>query len=253
MESVRQTILELRAERRELLTSLTPAHPLVIHADLRLREYQVQLDELERAAAEQPSDFVAAGSLVAPQSHASSGDEAAVAERLDSALERWEKAHRALESAMQAESSAVERLATIANSTTETKTADVSESLPTVADARGTSNPVRKMSQPIVLAALMIALIVAAIAAVKLARVADDTLFADADDASSALSLPVVGVIPAAAPALARRGFLVRHRMITVVLQLAATVLVFAAVAFCVQNPASVWQFLTNPAEVLWP
>ena len=52
------------------------------------------------------------------------------------------------------------------------------------------------------------------------------------------LALPVVGVIPATARSLAYRTFFERHRTLTFLAQLMLTVLVFAAVAYCVQNLA---------------
>jgi hypothetical protein len=99
----------------------------------------------------------------------------------------------------------------------------------------------------LVLAALIIALVVAALASVKLARATDESLFAGADDAAAVLALPVVGVIPALSPALVRATLSQRFRALRVIAQMLLAVALFAAIAYFVQNPAFVWQWISDP------
>jgi hypothetical protein len=55
------------------------------------------------------------------------------------------------------------------------------------------------------LAALVLALAVAAVAAVRLARSSADPIFSSPDEVAAALAIPVVGISPAAASQLAQR------------------------------------------------
>jgi hypothetical protein len=248
IETLEQLIADLHANRAELLQRLTTAHPLIVNADLRLEEHELQLATLTRGAAADskigdPTPSVKPETSNLPVATAAVNGQ--ISRRLESALGRWEQAQHTLEAAMNAESTAVERLVaslsrTPANSSLEVETKTAATS-PTSAAATETGQAARRKrrgSQPLVLAALIIALVVAAIGSVKLARTVDESVFAGADDAAATLALPVVGVIPAAAPALAYRTFFERHRTLTFLAQLMLTVLVFAAVAYCVQNLA---------------
>ena len=102
-------------------------------------------------------------------------------------------------------------------------------------------------SQPLVLGALIVALVVAAFAAIKLAKAGDDSVFSGADDAAATLALPVMGIIPATPSGLRSTSHAQRLRAIQLLAQVFAAVLVFAAVAYAVQNPATVWEFCTHP------
>ena len=111
------------------------------------------------------------------------------------------------------------------------------------------AEPHRAGSQPLVLGALVLALVVAALAAIKLAKAGDDTVFSGADDAAATLALPVMGIIPATPSGLRNTSHAQRLRAVQFLAQLLAAVLVFAAVAYAVQNPAAVWEFCTHPGE----
>jgi hypothetical protein len=106
------------------------------------------------------------------------------------------------------------------------------------------------------LAALLIALAVAALAAVKLARSSSDVYFENVDDVAAALALPVVGVISPFDNAVSSSALsqppatrLVRH--ITLACELTLAVIAFALVAYGVQNPAALWHACTHPLESL--
>ena len=106
------------------------------------------------------------------------------------------------------------------------------------------------------LAALLIALAVAALAAVKLARSSSDVYFESVDDVAAALALPIMGVIspfdnaaPSNALPQSPATRLTRHVMLACELMLA--VIAFALVAYGVQNPAALWLACTHPLESL--
>ncbi len=63
-------------------------------------------------------------------------------------------------------------------------------------------------------------------------------MFAGADDAAAALSLPVVGVIPATTHVVTRGALFQRYRALTFMLQMLLAIAVFSAVAYVVQSPA---------------
>jgi hypothetical protein len=161
-------------------------------------------------------------------------------------MAKWESTQRALDNAMDAETAAARRLAELASQISraergETRVlAEPAPAGPTdIASTAHESAPREsRSSQSFVLAALIIALLAAAVASVKLARASDDSVFAGADDAAAALSLPVVGVIPATTHAVARGSLFGRYRALTLLAQMLLAVAVFAAVAYIVQSPA---------------
>lgn len=107
-------------------------------------------------------------------------------------------------------------------------------------------------SQPLALAAMLIALAVAALAAVRLARSSADPTFASVDEAAAALAIPVVGIIPATAARLQRaRMDGSRPRNLILVGQILLAGIVFAAVAYGVQNPGNLWRLCTHPLQAL--
>jgi hypothetical protein len=253
---IEQSVEDLEAERTRLLTQVTTAHPLIVDADLRLDEYRKDLTKLRSEAA---AKSVATASRQTRKPIAESAPPAlpsAAERRLDDALAKWETAGSALQAAIDAESNAVERLAGIAD-----KQRAVEAAPPTVAAAAPAAPshdvaalppvkaaPVaeqtaeeRPGSQPLVLAALAIALIVAAWASIKLARASDETVFAGAEDAASVLALPVVGAIPTLAGFRSGSTLRQRHPTATFLVQVLVAVVVFAAVAYFVQNPSMLW------------
>jgi hypothetical protein len=165
---------------------------------------------------------------------------------------------------MDAESAAAERLAALASlgpqpagtatavATPESASTASETKTGATATLSTASEPSRQSaSQPLVLAALVIALVIAAVAAVKLARAGDESVFAGADDAAATLALPVVGVIPAVGPAWAGRSVFDRYRSMTILGQMLLAVAIFALVAYCVQNPSFLWELCTDPARTL--
>ncbi|MEX2115232.1 MAG: hypothetical protein WD845_18715 [Pirellulales bacterium] len=278
IETLKRLIAELKSERIQLLAHLTTEHPLILDADMRLDEYQRQLVVLTSAPATHqatvPADGIGdtdgievrtAESMPAPplemldgQSRQSPSDESL---RLEQALANWDSAQESLEAAMDAESATAERIVALTSRQTAARVPPVAPHAPATqpadipqvsAEPHGVS-PQRaaRSSQPIVLAALMVALVIAAFASVKLARANDESVFAGADDAAAALSLPVVGVIPATAAALAHGTLFQRHRTLTFMGQVLVAVVVFALVAFCVQNPSFIWRLVTEPWAAL--
>ncbi len=200
-------------------------------------------------------------------------------QRLRQAMAKWDTAQAMLEAAVDAESATAERIAAMASEQARSQHAaaaiplaetsaqegvaqeedNVEESqaeTPDEPDTATASNTAAvsdsenaRGSQPLVLAALILALVIAAIASVTLARATDESVFAGADDAAAVLLLPVLGVIPAATPALAHGTVFQRHQTLTFLAQVLVAVVVFALVAYCVENPGSVWQLIRDPAS----
>jgi hypothetical protein len=101
------------------------------------------------------------------------------------------------------------------------------------------------------LAALLIALAVAALAAVRLARSTADPIFASADEVAAALAIPVVGIIPAAAARVQKARSVTRRRKVPLVLQLFVAGGVFALAAFVVQNTGGLWQHCSEALQAV--
>ncbi len=193
-------------------------------------------------------------------------------QRLRQAMAKWDAAQQILEAAVDAESATAQRIAALAaeHARSQAATAAMPPAKPTapemgevaesqsksadepnahVAPHAAAAADSKRGSQPLVLAALIVALVIAAIASVKLARATDESVFAGADDAAAVLSLPVVGVIPAPTLALAHGTVFQRYRTLTFLAQVLVAVVVFATVAFFVQNPGFIWQLITDPAS----
>ena len=258
---IEQLIEDLEVQRAELLTHVTTAHPLIIDADLQLTEYRKDLTKL-RSAAESAAKSVATApqqSLTsAPAPPAPPAAEAlrlAAERRLDEALAKWETAGSALQTAIEAESTAVEQFAssitaresvvkstppTIATPAVEAPPREVA-AVPPAKTPTAEHAPETRSSQPLVLAALAIALIAAAWASIKLARASDETIFAGAEDAASVLALPVVGAIPMLTGVRSGSTLRQRHPTAAFLVQVLVAVVVFAAVAYFVQNPSMLW------------
>jgi hypothetical protein len=275
IEAVRLQIQTLQAERTELLQHKTAEHPLIVDVDVRLQECADKLTELLRdpaasealpAAKEAESVEFGAPQPSAAEAYAAQRQQAAA--RLQTALSNWQAADAELRRAVDAEVTATRRLAElsravpapepVAEATPEPRKigeipATVNAATPSAREAAApiqehvTPDSDRVGSQPLVLGALVLALVVAAVAAIKLAKAGDDTVFAGADDAAATLALPVMGIIPATPSGLRRTSHAQRLRAMQFLAQLVAAVLVFAAVAYAVQNPATVWEFCTHP------
>ncbi len=102
-------------------------------------------------------------------------------------------------------------------------------------------------SQIWVLAALVAALTVAALAAVRLARSSSDPNFASAQEVAAALAIPVVGIVPAYASTGAARTAGGPRRMRILSGQILLAVLVFAAIAYAIASAGELWAMCTNP------
>ena len=268
IESLQQKIANLRAERADLLTHMTAEHPLIVDADVRLEEMLRDLAEMVRSATGSEA-LPAATPQVAAQPAAQPAPRDEAQAKFQRALARWDAAQKDLQAAIDAEVSAAERLTALKAHTGVTEavpalpvpnelTSDVETTSPsatttaTAAPAAPASKPVEHAgSRPLVLGALIVALVVAAFASVKLARGTNETVFAGADDVASALSLPVVGIIPALSGIGSHGSMAQRFRGLALFGQLLVAVAVFAAVAYFVQNPSALWQFLSSPLETL--
>jgi hypothetical protein len=195
-------------------------------------------------------------------------------QRLRQAMAKWDAAQEMLEAAVDAESATAERIAALAAEKSrsqaaaamppQVETSALEMEIVAAADSEAPPDPDAAMhahraapadsegtrgSQPLVLAALIVALVIAAIASVKLARATDESVFAGADDAAAVLSLPVVGVIPAPTAAMAHGNVFQRYRTLTFLAQVLVAVAVFALVAFFIEKPGFVWQLLTDPSS----
>ncbi len=268
-EKLRGQIEEFVAKRDQLLERFTEVHPEVAETEAHLAELSRRLTSLRagaRGAEDLPSGPAADPSNAADRGPiARSGVEKrrhrTAAEQYRQHIERWQAAQQDLHAALEAEEQAAARLAAIKLPSTTASVAPVPHSKPAAAAPIAAPTTTRKVaapdnhqqrSQSLALAALLIALAVAALAAVKLARSTGDTFFASVDDVAAALALPVVGVIPAVdrrAEIRAVRARVVRRSVFAAEILLA--VAVFALVAYCVQNLSSAWQLCTHPLESL--
>jgi hypothetical protein len=262
-----QQIEELTARRSELLHRLTAAHPEVVNLDTRIAEISAQLMALKPAAQQRETlpagepvaadESVAAKVEVDTRSQQARHREATLA--YEQAFRKWELAQHDLELALASQRAADDRLAALPPS--EPDVAAAPAAAPTVAplvapetvtaSSAAPSDNGRGSSQLLAMATLIVALAVAALAAVRLARSSNETLFTNADDITAALALPVVGVIPAverAAPA--GPGSRVIEGAVFLA-RLLVALFVFALVAYGVQNIAAVGHAVSHPLETL--
>jgi hypothetical protein len=275
-ERLNAQINELKLRRDELLERYTNAHPEVADVEGRLGDLMLRLSALEPAA--ENAESLAPGDVVDPSQPADPGPsrqqsilskrQEMAAEQYEQHVERWQAAEQDLKAALDAEEQAVARLAAIqlppaptipspaATPSVLTSESSVPAPAPHRPAASTAGEAPQQGSQPLALAALLIALAVAALAAVRLARSSSDVYFENVDDVAAALALPVVGVISAidnAAPSILMLQpsptRLSRHAMLACELLLA--VIAFALVAYGVQNPAALWHVCTHPMESL--
>jgi hypothetical protein len=260
IDSLRAKVKDLKRQRDELLTHLTPAHPLVIEAEARLVEYSRLLSEALASEPVAPAQTAASPENVSPPADSAHAEEQArereqAAARLQRALADWQAAEQTLQAAIEGELAAAEKLATLGAQPTlqeaDRPTPQAAATPKQSIRSESTSPSTDRGSQALVLAALIIALVVAALVSVKLARVTDETVFSGPDDAAAALALPVLGVIPAISVAPPRAAIGRRFRALVVLGQALLAVVVFAIVAYLVQNPAVILEFLTAPLKAL--
>jgi hypothetical protein len=257
VETLTAKIKSLRDQRDELLTHLTPAHPLVIEAESRLEEYTRRLHDAAGAGTNLPirRSFTPETSARPPSAGADALERRhrEASARMQQALADWQIAEQSLQAAIDGELAAAEKLAAVAARAglDEHATSAAANATPVAAASPEPSKSPGRSSQALVLAALIIALVVAALASVKLARSSDETMFSGPDDAAAALALPVLGVIPAMSAAVSRAPITRRFRTAVILGQAVLAVAVFAIVAYLVQNPAIVVQLVTAPLEAL--
>jgi hypothetical protein len=260
-QQLNDQLTELKTRREDLLNRLMPVHPDVMEVDDQIAVLSRRL-ALERLPAEAPAPPGAAEGV-----DAADGD---LAEYLSSErqrhqqsasayaeiLARWQAAERDLHAALEGERQAAQRLAEIkapivpmAAMPSPTVT---SLPMPAPSASGHASKAPRQGSQPLALAVLLIALAVAALAAIKLARSSTDAVFANAAEVSAVLAVPVVGIIPAAEMASYELTGGSRFRRGTQFLaEILLALAVFVAVAYVVQNPLFIWQICTDPMDGL--
>jgi hypothetical protein len=265
-ERLNHQISELTARRDELLEHLTAAHPEVVDVDGRIAEVSQRLKALGDAAEDVAlGEPIASGNTAAtPSATASLAErqrqEAAI--RLyDEYLARWQSAEQELQEATAAEESAARRLAALSAPSPKTPAVTTPEAVapgiagppsagPIIPAPQRLSVEAERGSQPLAIAALLIALAVAALAAVKLARSSGEAMFSSVEDVAAALALPVVGVIPTAQAIGGAEDLASRARRSAIVAgQILLAIAIFALVAYCVQNPQSVWDACLHPLD----
>jgi hypothetical protein len=258
-----QQIEELSAKRLELLQRLTPAHPEVVDLDARITELSSRLQEIEAPAAGRESLPVGEPTATDPHATALAEHVRNQQERHKAAVEQYELVYRAWESAQQefeaaenAERAAQRQLAGLAPAATSSEPQpEAAEQVMTSRDEVGAAAApdtavASRGGQDLVFAALVVALAIAALAAVRLAKASNDNLFTNVDDIAAALALPVVGVFP-----VARRtpsGLAARLTSLAILAsQVALAVAVFALVAYCVLHLGEIGHAIANPLETL--
>ena len=285
LERGKTQLQELLDRRDELMGYLTESHPEVAEVDGRIASIQERISILagaaldaERQGHRQKSEATRHSTESADRLQQSGEQDGAEYQVL---LDQWQSAHRALSSALAAEKVAQRRLqvSILSQPKVDPSATQASGDLPgdepsvesqhesattSAQSGAGDSGPMAtgpggppsdtssSGSQPLALAALLIALAVAALAAVRLARSTANPVFASVDEVATALAMPVVGIVPASA---ARRpvpqsGTSSRKNWI-VFGQLLFAACVFAAVAFGVQNPGDLWRHCTDPLQAL--
>jgi hypothetical protein len=260
-EQLSRQLDELTARRDLLLVRLLPAHPEVVTIEGQIAEVAAKLTALTDAGGDAADDDAGEQQLIDALSLAHRRHQEA-AQEFDALRGRLQVAESNLTHALAEAQRADARLAELKRSApiheapdTLTERAEPVQ-LPSVesrktADRAETPVGDDQRSQPLALAALVIALAVAALAAVKLARSGSDAVFASVDDVAAALALPVVGIIPLAdSPAsVAPAGRLARPLVLAGQILLAT--LLFALIAYGVQNPGTLWEACLHPLDTL--
>ncbi len=244
-ERLNTQLQELRTHRDQLLDHLTRAHPEVSDVEQRIVELTQRLSALggPTAESEQPLESPAEQTdevtdrQLAERLNAERAWHQETAELYEPLFERWQAAEQASQSAIRAENRAAEHLAAVKSAAAPAVAADLPELPPTT--QKGAYQRDERGSQPLALTALVLALAVAALAAIKLARSSSDPIFASADEVAAALALPMVGILPAAeALEMALPAARPLPRSTRLLGEIVLAVIVFGAVAYLVQSTA---------------
>lgn len=267
---LKEQIQELTTQRNALTRQYTAEHPAVADIGLKLSELTQRLAAITRPKADGDTpqgadssvlDATVDSQLVAQLTADKERHQEAV-RQYQALMLQWQVAERNLQAAEDDAANAAEKLAAIdaaiaitaVNEEREAPDAaagpSASKHRAAAADAPGAAERPRQGSSPLIAAAFLVALLVAAVAAVKLARATSDATFNSVDEAAAALALPVVGVIPRGASSSSTSRTLAPMPSGIVVLgEVLAALFVFALVAYCVQNPDFLWTLCTNPLE----
>jgi hypothetical protein len=277
---------ELRAHRRQLLGYLTEEHPQVFDVDERIADVEQQIAILARVATPPDGNTLRATADAEKRwvdylsGLARQREQDAAEYRL--LYDAWKLAEFAMDDALEAETAAARRIESSASSRARAAEAAAAGQAPdgapsdlAVDRARGFGDAEPSTGaaegeeaviaaggtgydsdssglQPLALAALLIALAVAALAAVWLARSTADPLFASVDEVAAALAIPVVGIIPATAGRLQPANLKAsRQRRWILLGQILLAVLVFVVIACAVQNPGDLWRLCAHPLRAL--
>jgi len=265
-DELQSQLSELRSKRANLLETLTEEHPEVIEVSSRIEAIEGRLRTSQTA--ELP--------LLNESSSKATGP-ALDAAAYQSLLRDWRTAERRLESARLAEAAAADRLAAVTNlllhspaagdamarlspatnspdqgqphaqadAASDREAGDTSATLPVDAHHEKASR-----TQTLALASLALAVMLAALAAVRLARATSDPLFASADDVSAALAVPVVGIVPFGAK-LTSSSYGGARRGLVMLGQIAIALALFIAVAYAVVHFDALLRFLSDPVSML--
>jgi hypothetical protein len=251
---------ELLSKRDLLLESLTSVHPEVQDTEGRIGEVRKRLQAAAAAAEDIP-----VGTPELPEGNASDKPSlpglAPDIHRYEELATRVEEAQRELDKALEAKERAARELASLPRSlptqlaqteSAEAPAAALPAARPSIAIPQTATLEIQHGSQPLALAALLIALGVAALAAVRLARASGEAVFNSVDEIAAVLALPVVGIISADRPLVAMISPLARAKRGTLIAaQALIAIVIFVLVAYIVQDPAAVWNGLVHPADWL--
>ncbi len=249
---------ELSAQRSELLERYTTAHPQVVELDGRLVALAEELSsfadrpEVELLPPSLPDALLP--SITESRTAEHEGENAvpeierrqAVSSEYHLLLAGWQDAEHNLQAAIAAEIVARERLAALtAPPAPASPPVLIPAPLPEKQKREAGEESRSGGSQPLALAALLIALAVAALAAVRLAH--SESIFGSIEEVAAGLALPIVGVIPAIESNRPARWGVVRFAILLGELALAFAA--FAALAYGVQNAPAIWHYLRSTLE----
>jgi len=266
-------LAELRTERDKLLGSLTEAHPEVVDVEQRIAALVARL-----AAFGAPANPAPASSAIArhaaevtrqwndyvEQHQAKNGRDAAQFRRL---FDDWQAKQKAWDAALAAETAAAEQLAALPAERSSGPSLPgmlgKRDGAPAQLPAATPGEPPRKATpapaapppagrssenaQLLALVSLLVALAVAALAAVRLARSSADPIFASADEAAAALAIPVIGIVPAVRPRVPSAGVDLARRGLVVVGQVVLAIVIFSLIAYLIKNAELIWN---DPAVI---
>jgi hypothetical protein len=249
-EQAQSQLAELEARRVTLLQTLTDEHPEVIEVTAQIEALETRLKTAD--------DSKSLGQDNLPENSSAALD----ATQYQQLLSDWRTAERRLESARLAETAAADRLHTLTDMLLHSAPASPAPSSPAplaeagiepqqpaeasrhaqqhdaqmaapAVDPGSDQSEKASRTQTLALAALALAVMLAALAAVRLARATADPLFASADEASAALAIPVVGIVPFGAKSTSATASTAR-RSLLMVAQVLIALVVFGTIAYVV-------------------